>query len=166
MTKNMLHVMHFTLKALFYADYHDEHFSNILASLICHFFFQAAGLLSEPTYASSNIAGHVDDTYLAHCKLHSGVVANRFSHIFCEAHEDWKKTLMSAQKDYRTNQLANGIRRIGIEFAATPELLSDRQVVRKRRKAFLTHHVSHLKKKENIRKGWSLTKPLPPSQVC
>jgi len=83
---------------------------------LCRAFFhascaQAAGLLSEPTYASSNIAGHVDDTYLAHCKLHS-----------------------------------------------------DRQVVRKRRKAFLIHHVSHLKKRENIRKGWALTKPLPPSQ--
>ena len=72
-----------------------------------------------------------------------------------------------SSKRLQDNSIAWKVNGIGrIEFAATPELLSDRQVVRKRRKAFLIHHVSHLKKRENIRKGWALTKPLPPSQVC
>ena len=42
---------------------------------LCRSFFhascaQAAGLLTEPTYATTAV-GHVDDTYLAHCRLHS-----------------------------------------------------------------------------------------------
>ena len=69
----------------------------------------AAGLLSEPSY--DHVQGHVDDTYLAHCRLHS-----------------------------------------------------DRQVVRKRRRSFLIHHINSRKRREDIRAKWAQTKPLSPSR--